>query len=813
MNNFARELRYAARQLRRNPGFTLTVLVTLALAMGANAAIFSLVNALMLRRLPYPQPERLGTIFQRTEGAVSGEEQRWIDGEQWEQLRDQVPAVLAAVSSGLTSGVNVQTAGQAQYLHDGRVSARYFDVLGIQPALGRSFTPDEDRPHGPPAVILSYRVWHTLFANNPGLVGSTIDLKGEPYTVVGILPRGAQTPLNADIYTPIQPSRTGEGGGTNYGVIVRLRDGATWQQADAEINRAWAARAHHVESESGRGSHVSFVAVPLQKGQTAELAPQIKALMAAAGFILLIACANLAALMLVRMARRTPEIATRLALGASRWQVQRQLWTEALLLAFAGGAAGIGLGYAALRGLLALLPVGFLPVASVPLDLHVLGFTFVVAGATSVLFGMLPTLSLRKFDLRSSIASRSVAMGDRLRSRQALIAGEVALTVVLLAGSGLLIRTLIHLETLPAGFNPSGLIVAKASLDDARYHDPAAFRSLMDESVAAMRRIPGVENAGVALSLPYERILNDSVTMGDGPELGRQIGTDESYVTPGYFETMQEPLLAGRFFTASDNPQSQRVAIVNRTFARKFFPGVDPVGHTLRGHDAPMRIVGVVADTPISSGLDPVAPLESEETIYVPAAQMNSAAALALLHTWFQPSWVVRSNAPVLGINAQMQHALSSVAPGLPFSGFYTMTDLQHETLAMQRVEVALLATMAGLALLLSAVGIFSLVANIVAQRTREIGIRMALGSTARQAMNHVAASGVRASVVGLILGLLLSLGVLRILRSVLYGVSVYDGATIALVSLGLLAMALVASAAPALRVARIDPARTLREE
>jgi macrolide transport system ATP-binding/permease protein len=811
MNTFVQGLRYAARQLRRNPGFTATVLVTLALAIGANTAIFSLVNALMLRSLPYPQPERLGTVFQRTEGTVTGEQPRWIDGEQWEQLRDSVPTVLAAVSSGLTSGVNLETAGEAQYVHDGRVSARYFDVLGIRPALGRTFTEGEDRPHGPPAVILSYRLWHTAFGDNPNLLGSSISLKGEPYTVVGILPRGAQTPLNADVYTPIQPSRTGEGGGSNYGVILRLRDGATWQQADAQINRAWAARAQHVEREYAPGTRVSFFAVPLAKGQTAELAPQVKALMVAAGFILLIACANLAALMLVRMARRSPEIATRLALGASRWQVQRQLWMEALLLAVVGGGAGIGLGYAALRGLLALLPVGFLPVASVPLDLRVLAFTFLVSGATSVLFGMLPTLSLRKFDLRSSIASRSVAMGDRLRARQALIAGEVALTVVLLAGSGLLIRTLIHLETLPPGFNPSGLTVAKASLDDARYHDPAAFHNLMDESVAAMRRIPGVENAGVALSLPYERILNDSVTLGDGPDSGQQIGTDESYVTPGYFETMQEPLLAGRLFTSADNSQSQRVAIVNRTFARKFFPGIDPVGHTLRGGNAPMRIVGVVADTPISSGLNYVAPLQSEETIYIPAAQMNSAPDLWMLHTWFQPSWVVRSSAVVSG--AQMQRALASVAPALPFSGFYTMTDLQHETLAMQRVEIALLGAMAGLALLLSAVGIFALVANIVAQRTREIGIRMALGSSVRQAMAHVAASGVRASIAGLLLGLLLSLGVLRILRSVLYGVSVYDGATIVLVSLGLLAIALVASTAPALRVARIDPARTLREE
>ena len=480
MGAVGQNLRFALRQLRRHPGFTATVLVTLALSIGANTAIFSVVNALMLRRLPYPQPERMGTIFMRVAGARSSESPHWIDGTQWELLRDNVPSLVSAVSSGLASGVNLQAGAQAQYVHDGRVSAQYFDVLGIRPALGRVFSKDEDRPHGPPAVILSYGLWHSLFGNNRGLLGQTIQLKGEPYTVVGILPAGAHTPLNADLYTPIQPSRTGEGGGTNYDVIVRLRDGATWQQADAEINRAWAEPAQRFAAEFPHGSTVSFYAVPLQQGQTAELRPQLLALMAAAGFILLIACANLAGLTLVRVSRRTPEMATRLALGASAWQLQKQLWLENLVLAAIGGLAGIGVGYAALRGLLALLPIGFLPVASVPLDLRVLAFTLAVAGMTSILFGMLPALAVRRVDLRTSIASRNLAGGDRLRQRQALIAGEVALTVVLLAGSGLLIRTLVHLETLPPGFNPEGLMTAKASLDDARYHDPAAFRRLLD---------------------------------------------------------------------------------------------------------------------------------------------------------------------------------------------------------------------------------------------------------------------------------------------------------------------------------------------
>ncbi len=809
-------LRYALRQLRRNPGFTATVLVTLALSIGANTAIFSVVNALMLRRLPYPQPERMGTIFMRVAGGRSSESPHWIDGTQWELLRDNVPTLVSAISSGMASGVNLQAGAQAQYVHDGRVSAQYFDVLGIRPALGRVFSKDEDRPHGPPAVILSYGLWHSLFGGNRSLLGETIELKGEPYTVVGVLPAGAQTPMEADLYTPIQPSRTGEGGGTNYEVMVRLRDGATWQQANTEINRAWAEPAQRFAAEFPHGSTVSFYTVPLQQGQTAELRPQLLALMAAAGFILLIACANLAGLTLVRVSRRTPEMATRLALGASAWQLQKQLWLENLVLAAIGGLAGIGVGYAALRGLLALLPIGFLPVASVPLDLRVLAFTLAVAGMTSILFGMLPALAVRRVDLRTSIASRNLAGGDRLRQRQALIAAEVALTVVLLAGSGLLIRTLVHLETLPPGFNPDGLMTAKASLDDARYHDPAAFRRMLDESLAAMRQIRGVENAGVALSLPYERVLNGGVRISDGPNSGQVVGTDMDYVTPGYFETIQAPLIAGRYFAASDGPDTEPVVIVNRTFARKFYGGASPVGHTLsegRTNVTNMRIVGVVADTPISSGLNPVAPLMSEETLYLPAAQMIDPQLLAMLHTWFQPSWVVRTAGPVSGLTEQMQRALSSAAPALPFSGFYRMSDLMDETLAMQRVEVALLGAMAGLALLLSAVGIFALVASMVAQRTREIGIRIALGSSVRRAMAHVGAPGLRASAIGLALGLVLCAGILRVLRSVLYGVAVYDAASLTAVVLGMAVVALAASAVPALRIARIDPAKTLREE
>jgi predicted permease len=810
MEVLGQNLRFGIRQLRRNPGFTVTVILTLALSIGANTAIFSIVNALMLKSLPYSHPERMGTIYTRITSSVVSDDRHKLNGEQWELLRDNVPSLISAVSAPRTSGVNLGGGFKGQYLSAGRISAHYFDVLAVQPIIGRIFSEDEDRPHGPKAAILSYSLWRNTFRSNPDILGQAILLKGEPYTVIGVLPENAITPLNADVYTALQVSREGEGGGTNFESFTRLRDGATWQEADAEINHAWSLRANRYELTGNPGAQVTYYSVPLQKGQTASLRPQVLTLMLAAGFILLIACANLAGLTLVRTLRRTAEVATRLALGASRWQIQKQLWVENLFLACIGGTAGVAVGFVALRGLLLLLPEHFLPVASVPLDSRVLAFTLLISLITSLLFGMLPAFATRKFDLRSAIGSRAATGGDRLRLRQGLIVSEVALTVMLLAASGLFIRTLIHLQTLPSGFNPTGVMTARASLDDARYHDSAAFRKLLRDSTSAMRKIPGVEQAAVGLSLPYERsLIAGGIAISDGKEAGQKVTTDEVYATPDYFAALQIPVLAGRTFSDADGPDTQRVAIVNQMFVRKFFHGASAVGRYV---DKDTMIVGVVENVAKEPGIDSVAPLTGEETMYVPAAQME-ARQLSLLHVWFQPSWIVRTAGPVEGLTVQMQRALATVDPNLPFSGFYSMRDLLAKTLATQRVEVALLSAMAALALLLSAIGIFALVANIVAQKTREIGIRIALGSNIRQAMVHIGAPGVRASALGVVLGLILSAGALRAIRSVLYGVDVYDVPTILTVVFMLASVTLIATTVPMLRIARIDPAQTLRDE
>jgi predicted permease len=811
MNRF---FKLAVRQFRRSPGYSFTVLFTLALAIGANTAIFSVVDALLLRNLPYSHPDRIGALYARVTGAQSGDGEQNLDGEQWELLRDNVPSVIAGISSLHTTGVNLQYGSRVQYLHEGRVSAHYFDVLALNPLIGRGFSEDEDRPHGPKTAVLSYGLWRSSFNSNPDILGQAVLLKGEPFTVIGVLPDNATTPLNADLYVALQASRDGEGSATNFRAVLRLKDGANWQEANAQMDRAFSQSEIVQDLTSDGDVKVTYYSVPLQKEQTETLGPQSLGLMIAAGFILLIACANIAGLTLVRLMGRTGEIATRLALGASQWQIQKQLWSECLPLALAGGAVGVAVGFAALRGLLLLLPEHFLPVA-VHLDARVLGFTLVITLCTSILFGMLPALSTRKVDLRSSIGSRTVIATGSVRLRQFLIIGEVALTVVLLAAAGLLVRTLIHLETLPPGFNPKGVITAKASLDEARYQDPASFRKLLNESLSSMRAIPGVENAAVALTLPYERAPIDGGIAETG-NAEHKITAYDLYVTPAYFDTLQIRVIEGRAFTESDGPDATPAIIINQTFARKFFHGIDPVGRYLTQEKKNRLIVGVVADTLGSTAgtrWRNIAPLTAVETIYTPAAQIDDSKFLAITHTWFQPSWIVRIKRPVEGLTGQMQRALATTAPNLPFSGFYSMNDLMATTLATQRIEVALLTAMAGLALVLSAVGLFALVANLVAQKRQEIGIRIALGSTIQQAMIHIGKPGLWATALGLSLGLAVAAATLRTMRSLLFGLDVYDVRTILVVVVTLAIVASLAITLPALRVATIDPAKTLREE
>jgi predicted permease len=817
---FIQDLRLALRQLYRNPGFALAVFLTLALGIGVNTAVFTLVNGFLLRPLPYPEPDRLAVLLLHQEG-ISPRSGQYVqkddnsqDGETWELVRDNVPAVQAAIFGG-TSGVNLQadrdSGNGVRYVQDMRVSAHYFDVLGIQPFLGRGFSDQEDRPDGPKAVIVSYAIWQSVFRGDPQILGKQIMLKGEPYTVVGVLPQRAQPTGTADVFSPLQPHQSGECGGDNCEIVLRLVPGATWQQVSAELAHLHKPSFDEVASTSkGRAW---FFASPLDRNLDNGMRKPVIALMLAVTFILLIACANLAGLTLVRISRRIPEIATRLSLGATRWVVLRQLWAESLVLAIIGAAAGLALARGILLSLPGFLPDNMMPLGGLPIDVRVLVFTFGASMFTSLLFGALPALQTRRVDLRSSMATggRGIARGSS-RLRQSLIGGQVALTIVLVAGAGLLVRSLIYLETLPPGFDATHVMTAKLSLDDARYHDAAAFHNLIDRSLAAMREIPGVEAAAVGLSVPYERGLNDGVKAMDGKLAGKDWGASTAYITPEYFRALRIPILAGRDISASDTPTSLPVAVVNVDFAREFFNDPNPVGLHIETSKRVYTIVGVCANVAKRPGMSGDAPLATESMFYLPAMQVDQGL-VNVAHLWFQPSWIVRTAGPVQGLTAAMQRALTQVDATLPFSGFQSMDDLLAENLAYQRIEVVLLGVLAGLALLLSAIGVYGLVSNLIVQRTREIGIRMALGSSIRQAMVDVGSVGVVAAGFGLIAGVALSFLALRVLRSELFGVRDYDPLTLTTAPLLIAVISVAASFLPTLRITRIDPAVTLRME
>lgn len=802
--------RSTLRRLAQSPGFAIAVVLTLALSIGANTAVFSLVNALLLRPLPYPQPDRLAGIEVRSSLGPTDPD-RSIDGETWELIRDHVPQVLPAVYSfgGLTAATNIRTPAGVQSVSSSRVSANFFQVLGEPPLIGRSFTPDEDRAGGPLAVIISNNLWRTAFQSNPHILGNHILVKGEPYTVVGVLGPRFSVPRTADIYTPIRPSRSGEGEGTNYEFMARLQPGASWQEANAALARL---HPRMLTWDLKPGEHDVLQFIPLEEHFSADEHYPALVLLLATGFIVLIACANLASLTLVRMRRRSYELATRLALGAGRGALIQQMWAESAVLAVIGGAIGLFTAIALLHALVALLPPDIVPFGGAALDSRVLLFTLAISVGTSLLFGMLPALTIFRMDPASVLGQRTVAGARNSRARQVLIATEVALTVVLLAGSGLLIRSLIHLQNLPPGFDAHGVLTAQASLDQADYHDPARFATLMRESVTAMERIPGVTKAAVGLSLPYQRGLNNGVAVEDGKQAGQRFMTSEIYITPGYFDALGMHLRAGRDFGNADTATSEGVAIVNESFARQILHDPNPIGRSVEQDKVKRRIIGVCSDVQVKPGLDDPGPVSTERTLYIPAAQVPGDF-LALVHIWFQPSWIIRSTHLDAQTPRAMQQALASVDPNLPFASFHTMEELLAAALAQQRVEVALLSSLAVLALLLAALGIFALVSSVVTDRQREFGIRLALGSPLSDSMLVAGRSGALPAVIGLVSGLALAFLVLRAMRSALFGITSYDPVTLIATTAVLFCLAGIASLLPALRIARIEPAAVLRAE
>jgi predicted permease len=709
--------------------------------------------------------------------------------------------------------VNLQTETTARYLLQQRVSAGYFEVLGIRPIVGRTFTAEEDRPRGPRAVILSFEAWKSLFFSDRSIVGKPISLKGEPHVVVGVMPANTHTTSPADLWTPLRPTTSGEGEGENYHVVLRLKNGSTWAEANSQLAVLRPRSFARFAKENPSGSSW-LSARPLQQDLASTARTPVTMLMSAVALILLIACANLTGLMLVRVMRRSGELATRLALGATKASIFRQLMMEPAILALTGGFLGLGLAVSSVGLFARFIPADIMPMGGLAIDGRVLGFALLATLVTSMLIGILPALEIRRANLRPSMAaasSRAATGAGRSRTRQGLIAAEVMLTVVLLASAGLLVRTLVHLQTLPPGFDANNVMAAQVSLDDARYHDSESFQRLLRQSIAAMKGIPGVESGAVGLNLPFERGLNDGFRLADGQGSEEGHMASSAYVTPEYFHVLRIPLLFGRTFTEGDTSNSQLVAIVNESFARKFMGRTDVVGRHIRSGNSTCVIVGVVGDVTKRPGLV-AAPLSSEVTYYIPAAQVEGPF-VALLHTWFQPSWIVRTQGPIAGLTENMRKAMAGVDPALPIASFHRLNDLQALALRQQRFEVALLGVLAGLALLLSLIGVYGLVSNMVIQRTREIGIRMALGSSVRKAMLEVGTSGVAAVGMGVAGGLALSVLSLRLIKSELYGVRTYDPLTFVVVLALLVVAAALATFLPTRRIARIDPASTLRAE
>lgn len=824
VDTLLRDGRYALRILRKTPGFTFAAVVTLALGIGANAAVFSAVNALLFEPLPFPHPDRLALLQYHTRSPKGGDNRDvGANGRMWEAVRDHASTIDAAVVGG-TSGVNLAAGESVAYVWQQRVSAGYFHVMGIAPMLGREFTRDEDRPGGQPVVLLNHDLWRRVFKGDPSVVGRPIRLRGETYTVIGVMPEqfpvtersSFQAGNTVDLWTPLKPARTGEGGGTNYEVVVRLHDGVSWGQAQNDVRAASPEAFVNVPD----GGIAELGLVPMQEGMTESVREPLLMLWGAVAIVLVIACANVAGLLLARGTTRTREIATRMALGSGRGAVIRQLLVESAVLALLGGTLGILVAWGVLTLLGSLGAEVFNLWQPLTMNVRVLAATVLVSLGTSVLFGLVPALQTSRLDVQAALTetgTRGVAGASSRWPRRVLVIGEVALGVVLLVSAGLLIRTFIHLRDMAPGFDESNLITASVSMQDARYRDAAAIARVFDESVTRIRTIPGVQDAAAGLGMPYTRLLNDGIRRVDGPIVDRPEDTtcgNVNWVTPRFFETLGIPIREGRGIQAGDVTGGPLVTVVNEAFVARYFKDGQAIGRHIATEGRTLQIVGIVGNTQQgNSGCGGTSgPIAQTPCIYVPVTQVPSGF-LNVIHIWFEPSWVVRSALPPGSLVPQLRQAIQQIDPELPIAQIKTIDDLRGQKLTSQRFMMWLVAGLGLIALVLAGVGLHGLISSSVNERARELGIRLALGATARQAAMAVVVPGLVLAAVGVAIGTAAALATARLLESFVWGVTPSDPPTFAAVVMGLLTIALVASLIPAWRVLRLDPAVTLRAE
>jgi predicted permease len=785
------------------------VALTLGLAIGINTAVFAVIDAVILRPLPFPAPERLGLV----ETTITGTGVQTMTsqhGVTWTVLQERLTTADTAVFSTWTSGVNVVANGRPTFARQQRVGAGFFRTLGVAPAIGRDFTADEDRRGGQAAVILSHRYWRALGAD-ASLAGRAITVRGEPHVVVGIMPALFESGVNADVWTPLRAGTTGEGEGENYHVLLRRHAGVTWTQVEAELAQLGDEILRRRPAPAG--TDVRFGSVSLQAGLTKDVREPLVLLWAAVAVVLVIACVNIAGLLLARSAARSREIATRLALGGRRLAIVRHLLAESILLA--GIGTGLGLVVCVLATGALETAMSTLGVArTLSIDGRVLAAASAIGLTTALAFGLTPAILASRLDVRGALASstRTVA-GSRSRwPRRAVVVLQVALAAVLLASAGVLLRTFVHLSSLDPGYEGRNVSAATISLQDARYGATNRVSWLVSSVLERLRQENGVENAAVSLGLPYERLLNLGFRHLDGPDAAaRGRMTTATYVEGEYFAALHIPVLAGRQFSTADTASAPGVVIVNETFARRYFQGASPVGRRIAVAGREREIVGLVGDVQLRPGFGDHAPIAAMPLAYVPLSQANDAF-LRLVHSWFSPSFVVRAR-PGVSPAAAIRVALERADPLLPIASLQSLEEVKARALAEPRLLMVILVTLAGTAVLLAAIGIHGLIASVATERTREMSIRLALGARPAQAVWSLLAPGVALAAAGTAMGLLATRATARVLRSFVWGVSATDAATLVGVAVMFLGVAVIASILPARRVLRLDPADVLRHE
>jgi predicted permease len=809
VDTLARDLRYGLRRLRQAPGFNAIVIVTLALAIGATGAVFSLADAILLRPLPLPEPDRLAVVsFSRVSaaGEFSGPS---VDGAMWAAVRDRARLVDAAVSVFGSPSVSFVFAGAPSFVRTQQVGAGYFRVLGVTPVIGREFTIEEARAAGPPVAILSFGFWQRVFQGRTDAIGQAILLRGEPFTVVGVMPEGFEGLTESAVWTPLETV----GQGLNYMVVARLHDGVTFAQANAELAALGAEPFTMLRANSS--SQRKLVLARLQDTLSAGARPSLIMLGWAVGAVLLIACVNIAALLMARSSSRAREVATRIALGGSRAVVVRQLMVESLIVALIGGAAGVVVAYAGLEALKTIGRTTFSEWAQAALDARAIAVSLGLSSLTSLVFGLLPAWQTSRIDVQTALlsgGSRSVAGGSSHLPRRLLVAAEVAVGVVMLVGGGLLLRQFMFLQSLDPGFAPERLYTVSSSLQDARYRDPAVINQLFSSSIERLHQAPGIEAATVSQGLPYQRLLNMGFRIDGQAESDAQPPiANFVYVTPGFFETFGIALAEGRAIGDRDRAGMPTVAVVNETFRQIYFKGEPAVGRRLRHSDLTMEIVGVSRDVQQFAGGFSLpqmrrGPLVAAPTIYLPAAQSER----GLLGA-FSPFWTVRARSAAEAASA-LAAAIQSADPLLPLGPVRAMGQIMAASVAQPRLLLLRVGTLAIAAVLLSAIGVHGLIAQVVAERTREFGVRMALGAPAGRIVRTVAQSGVGLAGAGALVGIGLSFPATSLVAASVPNLSTRDPTTYFGVAVVLVIVATVSSLVPSLRIARLDPVKILRE-